>query len=114
MGRPFTVPLSSIEHLMKEWDWDKNTLDPTKIGAQCNKKAWWKCQYGHSWEAKINNRYKGRGCPICRTRLKTSFQEQAIYFYVKKIYVDAVNGYTAIFKNGMEIDIFIPIIRLGI
>ena len=58
--------------LMQEWDWTKNTLDPTTLGFQSNKKVWWKCKYGHSWEAKISNRYNGRGCPICRCRLKTS------------------------------------------
>ena len=114
MGRKFIEPLSSVERLMREWDWEKNTLNPAKIGSQSNQKAWWKCQYGHSWEAKINNRYNGRGCPICRYRLKTSFPEQAVYFYVKSIYTDAINGYTEIFKNGMEIDIFIPSIKVGI
>ena len=114
MGRKFIEPLSSVDRLMREWDWDKNTLNPTVIGSQCNKKAWWKCKYGHSWEAKINNRFHGRGCPICRCRLKTSFPEQAFYYYVKLIYSDAINGYTKIFKNGMEIDIYIPSIKVGI
>lgn len=114
MGRKFTEPLISVDRLMQEWDWEKNTLDPATLGSQSNQRAWWKCKYGHSWEAKICNRYHGCGCPICRSRLKTSFPEQAIYFYVKAIYSDAINGYTDIFKNGMEIDIFIPSIKVGI
>ena len=114
MPRKINERLSNVDWLMKEWDWEKNTLDPSTLASQSNQKAWWKCKYGHSWQAKINNRYNGRGCPICRYRLKTSFPEQAIYFYVKKIFADAINGYTDIFKNGMELDIYIPSIRVGI
>lgn len=114
MARKITKPLSSIDYLMQEWDWEKNTLNPATLGFQSNQKVWWKCKYGHSWEAKINNRYNGRGCPICRCRLKTSFQEQSFYFYIKKLFIDAINGYTAIFKTGMELDIFIPSLRMGI
>ena len=114
MTRKINKTLSSVERLMQEWDWEKNQLDPATLGAQSNQAAWWKCKYGHSWEAKINNRYNGRGCPICRYRLKTSFQEQAVFFYIKNIYADAINGYTSIFKNGMELDVFIPSIKVGI
>ena len=114
MGRKITKSLSCIDYLMQEWDWAKNTLDPTTLGFQSNKKVWWKCKYGHSWEAKISNRYNGRDCPICRCRLKTSFQEQSFYFYIKKLFADTLNSYTAFFKNGMELDIFIPSLRMGI
>ena len=114
MGRKITKPLSSIGYLMQEWDWEKNTLDPATLGFQSNQKVWWKCKYGHSWEAKISNRYNGRGCPVCRCRLKTSFQEQSFYYYIKKIFIDAINGYTEIFNNGMELDIFIPSLKMGI
>lgn len=114
MGRKFIAPLSSVDRLMQEWDWEKNSLNPEKIGAQCNQRAWWKCKYGHSWQAKINNRYNGRGCPICRHRLRTSFPEQAVFFYAKQLFADAINGYTDIFKNGMELDIFIPSLMVGI
>ena len=114
MARKITETLSSVDRLMQEWDWEKNILNPTTLGSQSNQRAWWKCKYGHSWEAKICNRYHGRGCPICRCRLKTSFPEQAVFFYVKTIYADAINAYTEIFKNSMEIDIYIPSIKVGI
>lgn len=114
MARKITEYLSSISRLMQEWDWEKNTLDPATLGSQSNQKVWWKCKYGHSWQAKINNRYNGRGCPICRYRLKTSFPEQAVFFYVRQLFTDAINGYTDIFKNGMELDIFIPSLMVGV
>lgn len=114
MARKITEYLSGVSRLMQEWDWEKNTLDPATLGSQSNQKAWWKCKYGHSWQAKINNRYNGRGCPICRYRLKTSFPEQAVFFYVKQLFTDAINGYTDIFKNGMELDIFVPSLMVGV
>lgn len=58
--------------LMAEWDWDKNNalgFDPSKITPGSEKKAWWKCEKGHEWQAKIYNRTKGSGCPQCQ-RLK--------------------------------------------
>ncbi len=29
------------------------------------KRVWWKCSEGHEWEAFIQNRTRGSGCPIC-------------------------------------------------
>lgn len=69
---------------------------------------------GHEWEASPKSRNAGNGCPICSKRKQSSFPEQCIYFYIKKIFPDAQNKYTNIFENKMEIDIFIPSIRLGI
>lgn len=42
---------------------------------------------------------------------KTSFEEQCIYFYVKKYYPDAINNYRV---NGMELDIFVPSLFIAI
>jgi hypothetical protein len=27
--------------------------------------VWWKCDKGHEWQATLNNRSKGSGCPYC-------------------------------------------------
>ena len=35
---------------LKYWDFEKNTLDPYKIGPMCNEKAYWKCEHGHRFE----------------------------------------------------------------
>ena len=56
--------------LMREWDWDKNTLDPTKLSSGSRKKVWWRCTNDpcgcHLWEARIHNRTGGgNGCPFC-------------------------------------------------
>ena len=109
--------VSQNARLMAEWNYKKNNdlgLLPDQIGENSPIKAWWKCEFGHEWEARISNRKYGRGCPKCLDRLKTSFPEQAIYYYIKKIYPSAVSSYRDIFPNTMELDIFIPDIKLGI
>ena len=56
--------------LANEWNYEKNTgVRPIDVTPNSNKKAWWICSNGHEWEAKINNRNNGNGCPVCR-RLK--------------------------------------------
>ena len=51
--------------LIEEWDYEKNDINPTKTSPNSHKKAWWKCKYGHSWEAQIKSRNQGCGCPQC-------------------------------------------------
>ncbi len=85
--------------------------------AGTRRKVFWKCPQGHSYSASINHRTtpgKETNCPRCNDGRQTSFAEQAVYFYVKKLYPDAVNRYKEIFTNGMELDIFIPSIKVAI
>ena len=57
--------------LANEWNYEKNTgVRPIDVTPNSNKKAWWICSNGHEWEAKINNRNNGNGCPICRSLKK--------------------------------------------
>lgn len=57
--------------LLKEWDYEKNTVSPDKVSCGSNKKVWWKCQKcGNSWQAAPYTRIKlGSGCPYCFGRL---------------------------------------------
>lgn len=94
--------------LVKEWDYEKNgNLSPQEIVYRTEKKVWWICEYGHSWNASVYNRANGHNCPTCNKGLRTSFAEQAVYFYIKKVFPDAVNECTTAVE-GKEIDIFIP------
>ena len=98
--------------LAKEWDYEKNNeLKPNMVTAGSEKKVWWKCEKGHGWQAKIRERNDGTNCPICAKELHTSFPEQSIYFYIKKLFPDAINGDKHL---GMEFDIFIPSINIAI
>lgn len=54
-----------------EWEREKNApLVPEHVSPKSQKKVWWKCKNGHSWEQKINLRVecKGVGCPYCGGR----------------------------------------------
>ena len=75
---------------------------------------WWKCEKGHEWQALISNRSRGDGCPICNSGIRTSFPEQAIFYYIKKIYPDALNRCTQQLGGKRELDIFIPSKQVGI
>lgn len=57
---------SQCPELAKEWDYDLNEKNPDQIIKGSNKRAHWKCQYGHRWEAVISSRsLNGCGCPFC-------------------------------------------------
>ena len=52
--------------LAAQWHPTKNgDLAPTDVAGTSNKKVWWLCPKGHEWEANINSRSQGRGCPYC-------------------------------------------------
>ena len=103
-------------NLVVEWNKEKNgTLLPQKIGKNSMKKIWRICTRGHERTATPHDRTQDNtGCPICSARRSTSFPEQAIYFYLKKLYPDTINRYKDIFDNSMELDVYIPSLRLGI
>ncbi len=52
--------------LALEWDDGLNgDLKPFDISMGSNKKVWWKCQNGHTWQSTVANRTTGHGCPFC-------------------------------------------------
>ena len=56
--------------LVKEWDYTKNKgFLPKNFKAGSNKKVWWICSKGHTFEMSIYNRAKRKtGCPYCSNR----------------------------------------------
>ena len=59
--------LSQKPDLAKEWDYDKNyPLTPDQITVSNGKKVGWICSTcGYKWDATVDHRNRGRGCPIC-------------------------------------------------
>ncbi|MCR5146754.1 MAG: hypothetical protein K6B70_05375 [Clostridia bacterium] len=53
--------------LLKEWDYNKNTITPNQISPKSAKMVWWKCEKGHSWKNSPLNRTKHEAskCPYC-------------------------------------------------
>lgn len=106
---------STHPELAKEWHSTKNGhLTPSDVFAGSAQKVWWECPLGHSYQATLLHRSHGTNCPICNAGRQTSFAEQAFFFYIKQIYPDAQNRATGILDHRMELDIFIPSIRLAI
>lgn len=99
--------------LASEWNYERNgQLQPCDVMPHTDAKVWWKCYKGHEWQAYISSRTSGRGCPECNKERNTSFPEQAIFFYIKLLFPNAVNRYLT--DNGYEIDIFLPCEKIGI
>ena len=52
--------------LAKQWHPTKNgSLNPKDVTYGSGIRAWWKCSNNHEWEAVINSRRQGSGCPYC-------------------------------------------------
>ncbi len=101
--------------LAAEWHPTKNgALRPTEVSHGQATVIWWVCPEGHEYTASLLHRSSGTNCPKCNSGRQTSFAEQAIYYYVKKVFPDAISRYTEIFSKGMELDIYIPSTNLGI
>jgi DNA-directed RNA polymerase subunit RPC12/RpoP len=52
--------------LARQWHPVKNgDLSPEDITPGSGKKAWWKCEKGHEWQAVVKGRNSSHGCPYC-------------------------------------------------
>ena len=102
--------------LAREWHPTKNgDLKPSNIYMNSHQKVWGKCPIGHEYQATVNQRnYAHTNCPKCHSRKSTSFSEQAIFYYVKKLWPNSSNRYKDCFKNKMEFDIYIPELKIAI
>lgn len=102
-------PYLSIEYS------SKNGLKPNEVFQHSHRKVLWVCSFcGNEWEATIDSRQAGNGCPACSQRTQTSFPEQAIFYYVSQLHPDAKNRCLTALENRLELDVFIPTKRIGI
>src|SRR6266702_5249633 len=61
-------------YLANEWHPEKNgDLTPDQVKPHSNKKVWWRCSVdpSHEWEAVIDSRVRGNGCPHCAGQVVT-------------------------------------------
>lgn len=57
------------QDLLEQWDAPRNlplTMDELSPGS--HRKVWWTCGHGHRWQAQVNSRVSGSGCPVCAGR----------------------------------------------
>jgi hypothetical protein len=89
-------------------------IEPLEPYTNARNKILCRCNYcKNEWPATPDKLLQGNGCPNCDKRNKTSFPEQAIYFYLRKFYPDTLDRY-CLPNSKTEIDIFIPSLKIGI
>ena len=97
------------EYLLKEWDYENNSIKPDEIVATSNKKVCLICSNNHKWAATVSSRVRGNNCPKCNPN--TSFPEQAIFYYISKVFINTISRYNF---DKIELDIFIPEVKVAI
>lgn len=99
-------------NISKEWDYEKNyPYKPEDFKEFSNAKVHWICSFEkeHKWEAQINSRSGGRGCPKCNSQ--TSFDELRIYTEMMYLFNEVENRKKI---DKVEADIFIEEIKFVI
>ena len=102
---------------MQDYDFAKNKdVDVSMLTQGSNIVVWWKCSAcGTEWQVSVYHYIQRiKSCPICSTidKGQTSFQEQAVAYYAKKYFSEAVIGNKKVI--GKELDIYIPSIRTAV
>lgn len=107
---------SQFPDIARQWHPTKNgNRLPQHFAARSNKKAWWQCPVcGHDWQTTITQRANGQGCPKCARAYRTSRPEQAVFFYVRTVFPDAVTSWEPEWLAGSPVDIFIPQLEMAI
>ncbi|KZF13365.1 hypothetical protein A2J03_15460 [Rhodococcus sp. EPR-157] len=102
-------------HLLPEWHNERNgALTPFDVAPKSHRKVWWKCPFGHEWEAEVAPRTIGVGCPKCtitgasERQLRLAYELEAAGFEVDHNHPPiAVTG-----RSAVRADIVIPSRRL--
>jgi hypothetical protein len=119
MGRKITTKNNLkvlFPNLMKEWDFDKNILDPNLISPGSKEKAWWVCSrdHEHNWFSTIKDRTsKNSGCPFCSIKLNVS--EIKMLDFIKELLpsYEIIYRYKPKWLKRLELDVYIPKLKLG-
>ena len=96
--------------LLAEWDFERNTLDPTRLPPKSGVRASWVCKLGHRWETTVTNRtHNGSNCPECVPQ--SSRLEMALLAELRSIYPEVLWRRKV---DGAECDLLLPAKSLGI
>lgn len=90
----------------ERWDYEKNQISPKEVPYDSEELYWWK---GY------DNSYLMAPKSLLNKSTGTSFPEQAILFYLKKITNNVLNRYKlSIDSKKYEVDIFLPKYKIAI
>ena len=119
-GRTMPIELNYLANthpdIALEWDYEKNgDLLPTMISYGSDKEVWWLCENKHSYKRRVSDRtISGRHCSKCARQRHSSGIELKVYYYIKKYFPDAIQGYSDKDNNLTELDVYIPSLNTGI
>lgn len=61
---------AAAPELAAQWHPEKNgSLKPDQVLFGSTRTVWWRCERGHEWQAEIQSRFSGKGCPVCAGRV---------------------------------------------
>lgn len=110
-------------YLLEEWDYERNkrelNITPDCVTYGSDLKVYWIDEYGKTFERRIQKRIRNAWKINVEEedyyrKYNTSFPEQTIYYYIKQLFPDSINHYRVDWLGRMEIDIYIPSLKLGI
>lgn len=80
--------LFTIKPELKDiWNFEKNIdISPYEVSYCSSKKVWWKCEYGHEWEATISNTTAGHRCPKCAKEKLSKQQRMEHNEFCQRLY----------------------------
>lgn len=99
--------------IVKFWHSGRNKKSPDCFTKGSHAKVWWLGNCGHEFESEISKQCTHFSCPICAKEQSSSFPEQAIYFYIKKFFPEAINR-DRNELDGLELDVYIPSEKVAI
>ena len=118
-GRYAETGVSDLQTLRpdiaKYWHPTKNgEISPSQVTVASGVKFWWLGECGHEWQTRVAHMCSKNGleiCPVCISQRRTSFPEQAIFYYAKALFPDSISRHGA---HKKELDIYIPSLHIGI
>jgi DNA-directed RNA polymerase subunit RPC12/RpoP len=65
--------------LAAQWHPTRNgDVQPDQVTPASRRKLWWRCSDTHEWQATLQHRSRGQGCPYCAGRLPTPDRNLAV------------------------------------
>lgn len=99
--------------LSQEWDVSGNGgVQPESVRASSMQTVFWKDRFGHRFRAKISERIKGSGCPICRAMEKQALKANALKYYAGKAGAEIRFGSED--EIGIELETYFPKQRVSV
>ena len=103
---------TTYSHLAKEWHSTKNgELTPHDVTKGSHKKAWWKCEQGHEWEASVHSRTNmGSNCPYCSSKkvLKGYNDIATTHPHLIEYFNDIEDAYTHTYSSNKKVELKCP------